>query len=335
LRTENCPLFAAHNEATARLGVTPISRKPRPVKKIDTLLFWGEKEIRLIEKTLTVFVISHDEDLLKAIPKADYLTPVNLGNLDIPSRFKGEILAENRLFLSKDALNVTTDFVGIVSARLEEREPLGPGFLDLYSMIQGFDNNEIWSPRMRRIESRNQLSFWIECQSGLNPGMGRVLEEIRGLLFPKTQVKGFVFLGNQFITSRSNWIAFVNLWRQALALSEERFGLIPPFTFRCWNCASSQPSGYWRYTRVRHLAFLGERLTPLVFAHLNPISTYRGHSAGLLESPIAHWRVFASLLPRVGRLAPIIWVALKLPRRMRCEICRPNNSPFHNELSQS
>lgn len=273
-------------------------------------------------KSLSVFVVSHDPQLLARVPSLPYLRNILLSELDIPERFKGDSLSENRIFLSQDAMKVETDFVGLVSARFEEREPNGPGFLGLLDLVQSMSDRECWSPVVRNVNTSKEASFWIAAQDGIHPGMAGILGLCEERLFPESApVTGVVFTGNQFIVPREHWIRLVKLWRLGLSEVEKEYGLVPPFSYRCFNCGTKKPNGYWRYSPARHLGFIGERLTALIMTR-SGLSPALGKGGLKIEDNCLSRAVPKTLSRSMKALLPRIWVISRLPRRLKCDICR-------------
>lgn len=273
-------------------------------------------------KSLSVFVVSHDSELLAKVPRLPFLRNILLTELAIPERFKGDSLSENRFFLAEEALDVDSDFVGLVSARFEEREPDGPGFEGLLDLAQAMNTHDCWSPVVRRVESHLDTFLWIKAQDGLHPGMSKILETCDEELFNHpSKATGVIFTGNQFIIPREQWIELVHLWRQGLAKVEEKYGLLPSFSYRCFNCGKHRPSGYWRYSPARHLGFIGERLTALIVAHsgLQPAKNV----ASIAVKPMAFRQFLNSpLAATLGLAIPGVWILGRLLRRRNCSICR-------------
>ena len=272
-------------------------------------------------KSLSVFVVSHDSELLARVPRLPFLRNILLTDLAIPERFKGDSLSENRFFLSEEALDVESDFVGLVSARFEEREPDGPGFEGLLNLAQVMNASDCWSPVVRRVESHLDTFLWIKAQDGLHPGMSKILEDCDKELFSHpSSVTGVIFTGNQFIVPREQWIELVHLWRQGLAAVEQKYGLLPSFSYRCFNCGKHKPEGYWRYSPTRHLGFIGERLTALIIAHsgLQPAKEV----TNMAVQPMSFRHLFSpSFADLLGRLIPGLWILGRFPRRRHCNIC--------------
>jgi hypothetical protein len=282
----------------------------------------SEDDRRFMMKSLSVFVVSHDSDLLAKVPRLPFLRNILLTDLAIPERFKGDSLSENRFFLDEDALDVDSDFVGLVSARFEEREPDGPGFEGLWDLAQKMGSNDCWSPRVQEAESYLDTSIWIKAQNGIHPGMSKILKVCNEKLFHNSSEEtGVIFTGNQFIIPRAQWIRLVDLWRQGLAEVEEKYGLLPPFSYRCFNCGKHKPTGYWRYTPARHLGFIGERLTALILAHSGLQPAKDIISMTVLPKSLLRRFLPPRLADALGGIIPGLWVLGRFTRRRNCNIC--------------
>ena len=218
---------------------------------------------------------------------------------------------------------MTTDFVGVVSSRLEEREPGRPNFDGFEALVSQMDERSFWSPKFRRLESRRQIQYWITAQDGIHPGMSRVLSLVQGRLYKDPLLtKGVAANGNQFVVERNQWLQFVEMWRQGLLLVEESFGIDFPYDYRCWKCHRRHPNGYGRYTKERHLGFFGERMTALHFAHQGlTSSTYDGRA--LEEAMPLSWApdIF---LPLAAKAIEPYW-RLTGTIAGKCDVCKGSN----------
>lgn len=279
-----------------------------------------------MKPSLQIFVLSHDRSLLDAVPKnKEFLTPVFLGDLDIDERWQGNLLAENRFFLSPQASNPAADFVGVVSARLLERDNHVRSFEALGELSSVMQNNSFWAPRYRRIWSPNAVDYWINSQDGLHPGMSRILRTVRDAWDLGTDEKrslGQVFMGNQFVVHREEWQKFVAAWNAGLMTIEESFGHNPSFGYRCWNCHKLHPNGYWRYRPDRHLGFIGERVTAMHFANRDLLASSTTGAPAIPEPWSQSQCVPEFLLPQAGNIAAAIWPSLGIARRKSCTICK-------------
>ncbi len=270
--------------------------------------------------SLTLFVTTHDLALLKKIPTHDFVKPIFLPELDIAERFRGDSLSENRLFVAKEAEQVDTEYVGVVSARFQEREPHVGGFGSIPAILENMTAASFWAPRHYAIGSKGDMDFWIQAQGGIHPGMEHVLRRVRGAIFPAPHADwGTLATGNQFIVSNQEWLNFLSNWRLGLALVEAEFGLQPQFGYRCWRCHRPKTEGYSRYSRSRHLGFFGERMTAMHFGHraLLPPTTVgftRNYKSAVASSAPAF--VKAALGPSIKWLWPIT-----LKRFLPCLVC--------------
>ena len=160
--------------------------------------------------SLSLFVLSHDQSILDSLPKLEYLIPINLNDLDIPLKYRGQSLSENRFFLSQLADKVESDFVGVISGRYSERYPAAPEFVKLGSVASGLGSNEFYAPWVRGLRTNRELVTWINTQDGVHPGMAKVLHSL--INFDPQSTGGNVFGGNQFILARRDWIDFLSFW---------------------------------------------------------------------------------------------------------------------------
>jgi hypothetical protein len=265
--------------------------------------------------SLSLFVLSHDPGILAGLPDAEHIVKVNLEELDIPEQFKGQSLSENRFFLSSHCDNVTTDFVGVVSGRYEERYPFAPGLDQLDAVASQLKPGEYFTPWARTLRNKSELELWVNTQDGVHPGMASVLNKL--FEYSELNSVGTVFGGNQLILPRAEWDQFVQHWRTSFEKSIQNWGKEIPFSYRCWNCGSFKPNGFHTYGPKRHLGFLGERITALFFAmhaELKPSTLGRITSYNQLFA-----RIFSGLSPKALEM---IWVTSKLPVRFSCKVCK-------------
>jgi hypothetical protein len=264
---------------------------------------------------LSLFVLSHDQEILDSLPKIEHLIPVNLNDLDIPAAYRGQSLSENRFFLSSLAANADSDYIGVISGRYAERYPDAPGLGDLAAVAQSLALNEFYAPWVRSIRNKRELSTWVNSQDGVHPGMAKVINSL--ISYEHQSLGGNVFGGNQFILSRRDWFDFLEFWKRTFGKSFDKWGLTPPFSFRCWNCGSSKPDGFHTYGPARQAGFLGERITAMYFAT----------KVSLVPSKFSKVSYYhPSFTAIFGKFSAVqlerLWTISKLWKRPFCRVCR-------------
>ena len=220
-----------------------------------------------MKSLLTLFVGSHDRHQLDGFESKSWIRKVLFQDLNFEGRVSDQSLAENRLFQSREALEVDTEFVGIISPRIFARHP-SLGNMDLLGKTLGkLLPDERWSPYSTPVTSRRQLHYWVCNQEQGLPGISRTLRHVIEVDYQKKKPIGGVFLGNQFVVHSEIWRDFVLEWRRNFQTVLDMPSSDREFTFRCTSCGALKPDGYFRYGPNRSLGFIGERLTSLSFAH--------------------------------------------------------------------
>lgn len=243
------------------------------------------------------------------------MIPINLNTLRIADAFKGQSLSENRIYLDDLVFDVKTDFVGLVSARYNERVRTNfPRVSELEAVAAQMHYKELFAPSSQRVDSKIAYELWIKKQDGEHPGIAQVLERLdTGLNWPTLGHHGFAVLGNQFIVHRDVWFDLVNFWRTGFFSSYKIWGMNAPFSHRCFHCGANKPDGYSRYGPQRHAGFLGERITAMYFAQ-------RGLELSDLckPDPVVNHALLNILS---GKSLGYLWQMSRFPNRFQCEVC--------------
>jgi hypothetical protein len=214
--------------------------------------------------SLSIFVLSHDEALLAAVTPRPALRPVDLRDLHLPDAVAGNSLAESRFFLSERALDVTTEYVGVLSARHDEKYA-DRGMLTLDQLAQCaitpyLRPRRVFAPMATRPGGR-----WVERSDLAHPGLTALVreaaEEIPGVDFSRPTL-----FANSFVVHRSAYVEFVGEFRRIFEIFHARYGLDFPHVYRCSTCGTVSDDGQGRYQRDRHAAYFYERVTALCFA---------------------------------------------------------------------
>lgn len=273
-----------------------------------------------LTRKIKLFAGSHSPIQLESLSGLDeWIEPVLFTDLSFSGRYSHESLAENRFFQSDESLNCDAEFVGFVSARLLSRMPSLGNFRALHSVFQTLPESSFWAPNFTPIENRAQLRYWASLQDRGTPGMNNILRNVMEFRYPEKSSSGNVFLGNQFIVHIDAWRNFILQWRKSLERVIEIFGEDPGVSFRCLACGAHRPDGYFRYGPNRRLAFIGERLTSLHFAHQSLIPV-----RGTMQQEI-QW-TFPYLSSRgptgaLGALVNSLTNISKLSKRVNCDVC--------------
>src|SRR5579872_4421535 len=180
---------------------------------------------------LSVFVLYHDQRVLDAIPRQDFLVPVNLSTLDI-GRFQDNLLGESRAFLS-DISDVEDDYIGFVNARWDQK------YFQLHTRLAtlGHEVERLAAPGWILCPFR--ATNWVANTQLYHPSMMPLLEELSGTAgLPLNNDKESVWC-NDFICHRSVFFDWRRFWRQMFGHFDGKYGLKLPF-----NPADADPSRY-------------------------------------------------------------------------------------------
>jgi hypothetical protein len=241
-----------------------------------------------VHPSLNIFVVSHDVDLLEAVPPKQFLQKVLLQELDIPKRYQGENLAESRFLIGDRFIQGDYDFRGFISARWDERFPDWPKLAELDTLIGDETmrkHHEMFFAPISLKLSKSQVDSWIDIQDLLHPGMKALIEQLisfHGMRFERHNTYNLV-MGNNFILSSESAKDFLAFWHKSLDFLENAYGLDFPFIFRCHKCGETSPDGIDRWTKVRHAGFLLERVTALFFLSRQDLKSFYWHKGRILE----------------------------------------------------
>lgn len=221
-----------------------------------------------MSKTVAIHVVSHDPDLLKALPTAPEINRHLLSDLEIPPKFQGEMLAENRFLLTNLLIDKDADYVVFASARWDERFPRWPKIQDIKSALNdgSFPESSFFAPLSIRVSGAQAIS-WIKAQDKVHPGISKIMIDVFrefGLSIDETRLTTVV-MGNNFILSRKDAESFLAFWKTAFAYLVEKHDLNPPFSYRCPKCGLESDDQIGRWSRDRHMGFLLERVSSLYF----------------------------------------------------------------------
>jgi hypothetical protein len=230
----------------------------------------------MIEQTVTTFVVTHLSSDFDQIPIGDSIFAVNLEELEIPEFVKGNDLAESRFFFSRHPFECSSDVVGFVSARWNDRFPDMPHLSNLAGVVGLLPKGCVFAPLITSVPSRVALRLWIGLQNLDHPGMGSILEgianEAMGVKTRKdiaSKRLGVAILGGQVFLGKENFLRLTYFMRHHLTNIISHYGKFPRFNYSCSRCGQNFEDGVGRWGRSRHLGFLAERLIALFFI-LNP-----------------------------------------------------------------
>jgi hypothetical protein len=230
----------------------------------------------MLEQTVTTFVVTHLSSDFDQIPISDSIFAVNLEELELPQFVKGNDLAESRFFFSRHPLECSSDVVGFVSARWNDRFPDMPSLSDLAGVVGLLPKGCVLAPLITAVPSPVALRLWVGLQNMDHPGMGSILQGIANEAIGVETRKslaikrlGVAILGGQVFLGKEDFLRLTYFMRHHLTTIISHHGKFPRFNYSCSRCGRNFEDGVGRWGRSRHLGFLAERLIALFFI-LNP-----------------------------------------------------------------
>jgi hypothetical protein len=214
--------------------------------------------------SLSIFVLSHDDALLAAVPARSELRRVDLRDLGLAGELATNSLAECRFFLSERALDVTTEYVGVLSARHDEKYAPS-GVLTLEQLAQGAITPYLRPRRVFAPLITGPGGQWVEGSDLVHPGLTALVREAAEQI-PGADVSRRTMLASSFIAHRDVYLEFIAEFRRLFETFHARYGLDFPHVYRCSRCGTVFEGGHGRYQRDRHGAYFYERVTALYFA---------------------------------------------------------------------
>ncbi len=247
---------------------------------------------------VSISVVSHDPQILNEVAQNPILRKVLLSELDIPQRYRGEILAESRFLIGNHFLEGKFDFRGFVSARWDQRFPRWPKLSTINVLFEDLklatSSRTFFAPNCKRLRE-SQVNLWVKSQDIFHPGMTALVEELidfNRISFNTSDTYNLV-MGNNFILPATIAEDFLKFWHESFSYLEMKYGLDFPFEYRCHKCGFNSSQGVDRWSRDRHAGFLLERLSALYFlsrpelvplqhqngriSHVGKEPFYRGH----------------------------------------------------------
>lgn len=228
------------------------------------------------EQTVITYVVTHISADFDQIPISESVYAVNLEELEIPEFVKGNNLAESRFFFSRHPFECSSEVVGFVSARWNDRFPSMPRLGNLGTIVKALPTSCVFAPLVTAVPSRQALNIWIGLQNLDHPGMGLFLKSVADEALRERARKdlasrglGVAILGGQVFLSKDNFLRLTFFMRRHLTDIISHHGKFPRFTYSCSRCGQKFERGVGRWGDSRHLGFLAERLIAMFFI-LNP-----------------------------------------------------------------
>jgi hypothetical protein len=222
----------------------------------------------MTQPSVELFVVGHSDAALAQIPPAQGITAVDLR--PYAARLAdGDLYAESAFLLADDSWQSGADFVGLCSASYDRKWPALPHLVDLPRVAHGLD------PERAIGEELLPPSEWMRSAERNHPGLVAILERLAST-FGLELSDGCRSPGaNTFVCRRDVFLRFQTTFAQLLTTAIDWYGVDVPFGYRCPECGTVSESGYGRWTRSRHIGYLGERITRLIFSSTPDVTFVR------------------------------------------------------------
>jgi|GEM_PF-2863386 len=197
---------------------------------------------------LTLLVLGHERERLKTCQNVPHAKCVYLPDIDADNS-----LAESRIFASNHIANAGTEYVGLCTARWNEKyagecRPLER----LHELPMGV--SRVWAARPAEPD-------WLELTERDHPGMRRILEYLAGAMGARNPKRRSVWSNNliahwSVVRGLQDWV-----WR-GLGLAFAEFGPKPRYGMAGWD-------------KTRPLSYLAERISMLYFCMRDDLEIVR------------------------------------------------------------
>jgi hypothetical protein len=210
------------------------------------------------QPTVELFVVDHSGDAASKA-RTEGLTPVDLRPF-LAKTGSGDLFAESSFLVSEVPSRSNADYIGLCSASYDLKWPGAPHMADLPDCARRM------SPSQAFGEELATPTEWMASAEHNHPGMTAILERLAATfaldVHPDARAPGC----NTFVCQREEFQRFHDNFRTLLGAALEWYGTDLPFAYRCPDCGTVSESGSGRWTRKRHVGYLGERITRLVFS---------------------------------------------------------------------
>jgi hypothetical protein len=193
--------------------------------------------------SVRIYVPSHRQDLLHAIPDDPRLHRVDLGSLHRGTRYASNLYGEGRLFLADPALLPIT---GFANARFDDKYThLRTRLADLPGLAEALAPDTVLAPWTAR--------GWLAHTYEAHPTMDALLEELLAFSGLPAHDDRLTLWANDLIAHESVVRAWLSFWRRCFLHFDGRYGALLPMGLEGMDPA-------------RTPAYLYERVTALYFA---------------------------------------------------------------------
>jgi hypothetical protein len=205
---------------------------------------------------MRLFVLSHRQDLLDAVPNQLCFYKVNLSRLRL-GRYQNNLLGEGRALLY-DLDDNDAEYLGFINARWDYKYP------NLQTRLTNLDNT-VWP----QLEATRVLAPWTTGTSywgndwynqaiEVHPSMAGLLTELASYTGLSLKTDRSSLWANDFICYRDVWHDWRQFWRRCFSHFHNRYGFLLPY--RSENMDVSRMPAYFY-----------ERVTTLYFANRNDL----------------------------------------------------------------
>jgi hypothetical protein len=205
-----------------------------------------------------LFVLGHVDETLARVPRVPGLTPLNLRSLSVDFAHDDRF-ADTRFLLSAEARATDADFVGKCSVHYDQKWPESPHLADLPHLARQLQPSQALGVDL------STLDEWTASAEYNHPGMVQILKRLADTFdieLHSHRVPG----SNTFVCSRRHYFAYLDTFEMLLTTALEWYGTDIPFRYRCPDCGTVSETGFGRWTNDRHIGYLGERITRMIFA---------------------------------------------------------------------
>jgi hypothetical protein len=239
-------------------------------------------------KHFTLFVASHDSSLLSKVPEANYIRRVELERIDLPEPFRGELMAESRIYFHHGFRTCDSKYVGLCSPRWNERFPSWPKINELDKPTFALKGRQILAPQALATKTTN-VPNWIKSQDLVHPGISKFLFEIWNEIGDQSFRKSWLPMGNTYILPHEVFVEVIRKWDYLFPLVSKNHFNDLDFSHKCIKCGFESTTGVGRWKANRQASYLLERMIALIFASTKDIVTINLNMKGVRnrKSPIS------------------------------------------------
>ena len=229
--------------------------------------------------SLTMFVASHELVSLKKISDANFLRKVSLDDIHLPIQFKGQLMAESRIYFEDLFRGCKSDFVGLCSPRWSERYPNWPSLENLEQSIPILGQREILAPQALRTQTHN-IPKWIVAQDLVHPGISDFLFRVWRELDSGNSKRTWLPMGNTYILPQGIFREVIQKWDLLFPkISRSDFRDLN-FGHICIKCGQQSEDGIGRWKSNRQASYFLERVVALILASVEGLRVVKLNQKG-------------------------------------------------------